>query len=546
MILQKLEEILLELKSLGAVGLKTSFEDEGAEFKDIMILRKLTNKYNLKLVIKIGGAEANTDIDMAISLDCDGLVAPMIESKYAIKKYLQSIEKINKFSSIDIEKGINLETISAHRNLEDLLSDSINKIDSITIGRVDLIGSLEKSRDYINSDEIFTIVNNSFKYIKNKNNNINTYLGGSINNESYNFILKTKHLLNFVETRYIVFDVNKLLKNYERCVELANLFEYNWLLYINFTYKIEKNNNRIEQISKRINLSNDKKYKNSDIKNTLILYAYHENKDSKENLIFFFENGIIDNSNYQYYIGYTGDSIIDFDIYTKKFKNLKILKTDSINAWSCWQCILSNNNNKDNFNNFIFMKDKILGPFNKNKINKNWIEYITDNLSDSNIIIAGYGTSPLGKLYKYPYIPDKFICLNKKILKFLIKNDVFKKFTYNSIANFENHPDNLNIKNNPEYGVEIRLSKLLLDNDIEYYSIDKNGINNLNILKIYKKKNYKELFNLNKNLHSINDTTIEHRFFWTSNSMRKIFIYKDKKYLKLLKNKRDTSKLKIW
>ena len=545
MTLQKLEEILIELKSLGAIGLKTSFEDEGAEFKDIMILRKLTNKNNLKLVIKIGGAEANTDIDMAVSLDCDGLVAPMIESKYAIKKYLQSIEKIINFSNINIEKGINLETISAHRNLKDLLSDSIYDLDCITIGRVDLVGSLEKTRDYINSDEMFNIVKNSFKYIKDLNNKIDTYLGGSINKESYNFILKLKDILNFVETRYIVFDVHKLLQNYEKCVELANLFEYYWLLYISNTYKIKKNNSRIKQISERINLSNDKKIKNSKLKNTLILYAYHENKNSKENLIFFLENGIINNSNYEYYIGYTGDTTVNFDIYTKKFTNLKKLKTHSTNAWSCWYNILKSININD-FNNFIFMKDKILGPFNIKQLNLNWIDFITSNLSDNNIILAGYGTSPLGKLYKYPYIPDKFFCINLKILNFFIKNNIFTKFSFCSTTNFEEHPDILNVKKNPVYGVEVYLSKLLLDNNIEYLSIDKNGLTKLNILKMYKNKNYEKLFQLNKKLHSINDTTIINKFFWTSNIMKKIFIDKNKNFLKRITKKRNVENIDTW
>ena len=220
----KLEEILQELKDLGAVSVKTSFEDEGAEFNDIMVLRKLTNTHNLKLIIKIGGAEANTDINMAIKLDCDGIIAPMIESKYALKKYLNSLNNINYEKSI--EKGVNLETVNAHNNIKDILTDNIIDIDCITIGRVDLVGSLNKDRKYVNSEEMFNIVSSSFKYVKNQNNNIKTYLGGSINNESKDFVFKVSNLLNFVETRYIVFDINKLKENYEKCVELANIFEY--------------------------------------------------------------------------------------------------------------------------------------------------------------------------------------------------------------------------------------------------------------------------------------------------------------------------------
>ena len=143
----KLEEILQELKDLGAVSVKTSFEDEGAEFNDIMVLRKLTNTHNLKLIIKIGGAEANTDINMAIKLDCDGIIAPMIESKYALKKYLNSLNNINYEKSI--EKGVNLETVNAHNNIKDILNsiEAGNIIIPWTQRHAQLFSALEVERN---------------------------------------------------------------------------------------------------------------------------------------------------------------------------------------------------------------------------------------------------------------------------------------------------------------------------------------------------------------------------------------------------------------
>lgn len=543
MISEKIKSILLELKELGAIGIKTSFEDEGADYDDIVILRNLTNDINLKLIIKIGGAEANTDIRMAINLKCDGVVAPMIESNYALKKYLNSINDISEKNKINIEKGVNLETINAHENIDKILTDNINDIDCITIGRVDLSGSLNMGRSYINSDEMFNIIQSSFSYIKENRNEINTYIGGSIDKDSFTFISKISNLnlINYVETRYIVFDKNRLLENYNKCVELANLFEYYWLNYINTSYKIEKNKQRIEKISERINLPLDNL--NINLNNTAIFYSYYETNDSKNNLLYFLNNGIIEK--YSYFINYSSTSTIDFNKYLKKYNNLHIFNITSSNAWDGWYNIIKKID-INNFNNFILMKDKIRGPYNINNIENDWVNFFIKNLNNNRIILAAYGTSPLGKLYKFPYIPDKFMCMNKTVLKLLIDNNIFENFKYDVSMIFDKHPDIINISKNPENGVEIKLSKLLLDNNINYVSLDTNGIIDLDILKYYKENNSKKLFEINQNLHQINDTTIKNRLFWTGNTMIKVFEDNNQKFIMKLNQIRNTENLGKW
>ena len=84
--LQKLQ------KKHKCVGIKTSFEDEGASFDDVITLRRITSSNNLKLAIKIGGAEAKSDIRMASDLCCDSIVGPMIETEYAFTKYMKSVD----------------------------------------------------------------------------------------------------------------------------------------------------------------------------------------------------------------------------------------------------------------------------------------------------------------------------------------------------------------------------------------------------------------------------------------------------------------------
>ena len=60
--MKKISNILRELKKLGVTGVKQSTEDEGSSFKDIILMRKITQKIGINLNIKIGGCEAKNDI----------------------------------------------------------------------------------------------------------------------------------------------------------------------------------------------------------------------------------------------------------------------------------------------------------------------------------------------------------------------------------------------------------------------------------------------------------------------------------------------------
>jgi len=82
---------LVRLKRLGAVGVKQSFEDEGASREDIRKMRAMTSAANLDLNVKVGGCEARNDISFCKKIGVNGIVAPMVESKYALKKFIQTV-----------------------------------------------------------------------------------------------------------------------------------------------------------------------------------------------------------------------------------------------------------------------------------------------------------------------------------------------------------------------------------------------------------------------------------------------------------------------
>ncbi len=246
--MDKLKSILNKLKDEGAFGIKISFEDEGALLNEMMTMRYLTASVGLELSIKIGGCEAKRDITDCINLCSDSIVAPMIESKFALDKFINSIRKYE-YSG---KKGFNLETINAYDNLDEL-QELFNYIDFVTVGRIDFVGSLDKNRDYVNSEEIYKIVARTFIIAKKYNKKC--YLGGGISIDSQEFIekLKTLKIIDNYETRYVIFDVNKV-KDFKYSLYLANLFEIEWMKYIEtrYTNYAEKDKNRIAMIENRI------------------------------------------------------------------------------------------------------------------------------------------------------------------------------------------------------------------------------------------------------------------------------------------------------
>lgn len=249
--MNNLQNILDDLHKLGCTGIKVSFEDEGALLNEITTMRFLTSSLNMDLSVKIGGCEAKRDIVDCIHVNCDTIVAPMIESNFALIKFLQSLKTYN----YNKKKGFNFETINAYTNL-DTISTIFEKLDFITFGRVDFINSLNKNRDYVDSDEIYDMVYNVFK--KAKEYNIECYLGGAISISSKNFIKKLidDKLLDKFETRYIIYDVSKIdFNQFEKLIYYGNLFEVEWLKFIKDRYMLlaTKDCNRIKMIEDRLN-----------------------------------------------------------------------------------------------------------------------------------------------------------------------------------------------------------------------------------------------------------------------------------------------------
>ena len=234
--IQNQKELLNELKELkskyNVVGIKSSFEDEGVQFNELIRIKQLCNLSNIIFNIKIGGCEAISDINNCMLLDSDGIVAPMIESPFALEKFITSVnnnvppqlrKKINFF--------INVESKTAYDNISDILnSDYCKYLTGIVVGRSDLTKSFGLTKENVNDDEIYNIVKEIFTEAKTYK--LMTIMGGNISVKSKDFVksLYNKKLLDKIETRNIIFKLNKNnVNNLEDAVKKALSFESLWL-----------------------------------------------------------------------------------------------------------------------------------------------------------------------------------------------------------------------------------------------------------------------------------------------------------------------------
>ena len=230
--MEKLYQKLQNFKNEGLIGIKQSFEDEGALLEDIKTIRKLTKLNNLKLSVKIGGCEAKSDIHECRYMEVDGIVAPMIETEFALQKFIESVSHIT-----NIKFYINIESKSGYENIDKILdSPSAKMLSGIVVGRSDFVKSYGHDKSFVNSDFIFEKTYEIMK--KAKSYGLETLMGGNLSPKSVDFIqkLKDENLIDYVETRNVIIkvdDVSKLNDSITSAIE----FETIWLDYKASKYK---------------------------------------------------------------------------------------------------------------------------------------------------------------------------------------------------------------------------------------------------------------------------------------------------------------------
>jgi hypothetical protein len=252
---RRMLNILKDLKeNHGAIGIRTEFEAEGTRLEEILRLKEISMLVGLGLTLKIGGCESIRDMLEARTIGVDCLVAPMIESGYAMKKYLQAVSNVfppEELNSVEIFS--NIETITATNYLDEILEiPEIRLLQGIVIERIDLCFSLSSMEEDVNDEKINEIVLRTTKKAKEKN--LLTVIGGGLSAHSLPFFRSLPEgFLNRYETRKVTFKYPDAIdKHPEKGILKALGFELLWLrnkmtFYRGISIADEERMNVIEQ-----------------------------------------------------------------------------------------------------------------------------------------------------------------------------------------------------------------------------------------------------------------------------------------------------------
>lgn len=230
---QKMMETLKDLKANHhVIGIKAEFEAEGTRLEEAMRLKEVVTTAGLDLIIKVGGCEAIKDMFDARVIGVKGVVGPMIETAYAMSKYVKATRFV--FPQEEREQMdffINVETKTGVDNLDEMMArPEFDQLAGVVLGRVDMTGSMGLTREDINSETVFEIADSVSRKMQKAGKKM--VIGGGVSAASLPFFSRLPQgALTKFETRKIIFDAQAALKdpNADKGILKAVGFELMWL-----------------------------------------------------------------------------------------------------------------------------------------------------------------------------------------------------------------------------------------------------------------------------------------------------------------------------
>ena len=222
-------DTMLELKEIhGVYGIKAEFEAEGARMDELINLRELVIRAGLNFIVKIGGCEAVHDMNQSKLLGATGIMAPMIETPFAMSKYASAAKRVYGDEIGSVEWIINAETKTCLENYDAILNEGKSFLNAVTVGRSDLSASMGIDRNAIESEPVFEATKVLLE--KSRCAGCLTNFGGNIGLESVPFILGMSDIADRFETRKVVISMDKNEKQLKKAIAKALEFELLWLL----------------------------------------------------------------------------------------------------------------------------------------------------------------------------------------------------------------------------------------------------------------------------------------------------------------------------
>lgn len=218
-------------EAFGVVSVKAEFEAEGTRTDELLRLVDIARAAGLRITVKIGGCEAIRDMLEAKQIGVNFIVAPMVESAYALGKYASARDLIfDQEDQRDLDFLFNVETKLAFDSLKSLTDMAVNRgISGIVFGRVDFVGSLGRSREDINDPDVLASVLEASHACQ--ESELDLVVGGGVSVDALTFLRRIAevHLSRF-ETRKVVFGATALdSPDIENGLLNAVHFELLWL-----------------------------------------------------------------------------------------------------------------------------------------------------------------------------------------------------------------------------------------------------------------------------------------------------------------------------
>jgi len=196
---EELQPLVDELVRQGAVGLKGGLEAEGQDIDDLLRMGSLSP--HLPIGVKIGGAEAVTDLRMLLDWGIHSFVAPMIESPFALKKAVHNLWDQRPDLRGKVKISLNLESVAAFRLRREILaSPEAQHVTKVNVGRTDLAASLDVP---VESPVVMQMTREFVRLGRAKGKV--TGVGGTLLPQTIESVLRTCAPDQF-ETRHVVFE----------------------------------------------------------------------------------------------------------------------------------------------------------------------------------------------------------------------------------------------------------------------------------------------------------------------------------------------------
>lgn len=246
--------------NFGFTAVRSEFEAEGARYDEMVALKMLGNQAGLDFTLKIGGCEAVSDLRHAQSLNASAIIAPMIETPFALLKYHQATQRIFPTSTPRPNFYINIETTTAVQNQEAIIHVAkMAGMKGVVFGRIDFAKSQGLPRQWVENKTLTQTIKETAQLCQAEG--LDFIVGGGIALESIAALkeIDSVHLSAF-ETRKISFAKHILHSDkLAAALDHATFFELEWLkAKQSFYQKIaQEDTDRITLLEKRLKLQEE-------------------------------------------------------------------------------------------------------------------------------------------------------------------------------------------------------------------------------------------------------------------------------------------------